>query len=124
MFKFSPEAGWKGNDFGGNQLKATDEAGAGYADDGSNCKVTKSGSNQLEVDAEAKTLRIRKPQVYICGETTANGAYGVSADYIFPVPASEADDFVSPALANDGKVRLFTQVTGVRSEEHTSELQS
>ena len=121
QFKFSPEAGWKGNDFGGAQLKVTDEAGAGYADDGSNCKVEKAGWYQLEVDAEAKTLRIRKPQVYLCGETTANGAYGVSAENIFPVPASEADDFVSPALAKDGKVRLFTQVTGVdwwRSEYH------
>ena len=103
QFKFSPEAAWSG-DFGGNQMSVTDEAGAGYVDDGTNCKVEKGGWYQIVVDTKSKDLTISKPKVYLCGEIVDGGWNAAIPDEAnrFTEPAGPEGEFVSPAFTNDG----------------------
>ena len=114
QFKFSPEAAWSG-DFGGNQMSVTDEAGAGYVDDGTNCKVEKGGWYQIVVDTKSKDLTISKPKVYLCGEIVDGGWNAAIPDEAnrFTEPAGPEGEFVSPAFTNDGKVRMFTHISGI-----------
>ena len=114
MFKFAPMAKWKG-DFGGNQMSVTDKAGAGYSDDGSNCKIDKAGWYVLTLRPQEKKLVIDKPQVYICGEIVEKGWDASIPDKanLFTVPTDKDGEFVSPAFVNDGNVRMFTLIDGI-----------
>lgn len=114
QFKFSPNAAWDG-DFGGNQMQVTDDANAGYVDDGTNCKVTNAGWYQLTVRPGAKTLVIEQPKVYLCGEIVAGGWDAAIPDEVnrFTTPTAADGEFVSPAFTNNGNVRMFTLIKDV-----------
>ena len=114
QFKFSPKAAWEG-DFGGNQMQVTDNANAGYVDDGTNCKVANAGWYQLTVRPKEKTLVIEQPKVYLCGDIVAGGWGAAIPDEAnrFTTPTVADGEFVSPAFTNNGNVRMFTLIEGV-----------
>ena len=108
MFKFAPQQGW-GGDFGGTGLTVTDKAGAGYVDDGTNCKVTNPGWYLLHVKTADMEMIIEKPKVYLIGDCIG-GWEGFEQP--FTTPTDENGEFVSPAFTNSGNVRMYTLVEG------------
>ena len=111
LFKFSPVAGWSG-DFGGDQLAVTDEAGAGMSNDGTNCKVANAGWYLLEVSSAERTMTVHKAEIYLIGDVTGDWTAGVEANK-FTEPATEDGEFVSPAFANSGALRMYAKVGGI-----------
>ena len=108
MFKFAPQQGW-GGDFGGTGLTVTDKAGAGYVDDGTNCKVTNPGWYLLHVKTADMEMIIEKPKVYLIGDCIG-GWEGFEQP--FTTPTDENGEFVSPAFTNSGNVHMYTLVEG------------
>lgn len=109
QFKFSPEEGWKGTDFGGSQLEVVDEAGAGYSADGTNCKVANAGWYLLHIYTADMKMVITTPKLYLIGLVTGAWDAGVPANQ-FTNPTTEDGEFVSPAFANSDNVRMYVAV--------------
>lgn len=110
-FKFAPQAAWK-DDFGGDQMTVNDNAGAGYENNGTNCKITKSGWYIIIVDTKTKTLNINRPKIYLIGDVTGSWDAGKDEN-LFTIPTTEDGEFVSPAFANSANVRMYAAVDGV-----------
>ena len=109
-FKFAPQAGWV-DDFGGNQMDVTDNADAGFENNGSNCKIKNAGWYKIRVYRDLKMLIIDKPEIFLIGD--AVGGWDVDvAENMFTVPSTPDGEFVSPEFANDGNLRMYVHVVG------------
>ena len=77
--------------------------------------MEKGGWYQIVVDTKSKDLTISKPKVYLCGEIVDGGWNAAIPDEAnrFTEPAGPEGEFVSPAFTNDGKVRMFTHISGI-----------
>ena len=114
-FKINPDAAWKGNEMGYNNSDKctwTDNADAGVtsSSDG-NFVFTNGGWYNLVVQAVIEKgavhyyLNIYEPDIYIIG-ACEGGNWSVMDEWKFTVPADADSDFVSPALAAGGEVRM------------------
>lgn len=101
-FKFAPQAGW-GGDFGADQLRFEDHAGAGLSGTG-NVIVANEGWYLLYLDATEKVLETYTPDVYLIGNTA--GSWNIEAANLFSVPASKDGEFVSPAFVAEDEIRV------------------
>lgn len=111
QFKFAPQAGW-GNDFG-DQAAIDDQAGAGITSEGGNLKATHAGWYLIVVvNGSARKVSILKPEVYLMGSTAPVNNWTIDTHNAFNVPATENGDFVSPAIAADGEVRMCVSFGG------------
>ena len=111
QFKFAPVADWK-DDFGGNQMSVTDNAEAGYTDDGTNCKVANGGWYLIAVDTKTQSLTISKPNIYLIGNVV--GSWDADkAENLFTIPTTEDGEFVSPAFANSDNIRMYARVLDI-----------
>ena len=106
-FKFSPQAGWEGGDFG-MQATVKDVAGSGLNGD-NNCKVGKSGWYLLHVtNGTERIIEVLEPNVYLIGDTA--GEWNIDASHKFTVPTSKDGEFVSPAFAKDAELRMCVSI--------------
>lgn len=112
-FKFNTKADW-GGDFGfaGATCKSYVDGVTFSADKDGNICVDKSGWYLFGVEkAEGAngdfeyTVNVFPPTVYVYGDCNG-GTWSDSAEWTFTVPTTADGDFVSPALASDGKLRL------------------
>lgn len=111
QFKFAPQADW-GNDFGG-EATINDEAGAGITVDGTNLKVTNAGWYLLHVvNGSSRTVNVYAPDVYLIGDVAPVNDWTVNDANKFTVPATDNGEFVSPAFAADGQVRICVNFGG------------
>lgn len=111
QFKFAPQAGW-GNDFG---MEATmdDQAGAEPTDNGGNIQVKNAGWYLLHVvNGSSRTVSFLKPNVYLNGSVAPNSDWSIHEENLFTVPTTEDGQFVSPAFAADGEVRICVNFGG------------
>ena len=112
-FKFSPDAGWTGSDFGANaDVTLNDLANAGVERDGTNIKVTKAGWYLLRVvNGDTRSVEFDKPEIYLVGETSSTGwnSCDPTADKLFTIPTAADGKFVSPELSNNGKFRAYVK---------------
>ena len=114
-FKFSPDAGWKGQDFGYPATTIKDKAGAILTDNGGNFAVGKSGWYLLHVtNGTSKTLEILEPNVYLMGD--AAGEWSIAESHKFTIPATKDEPFVSPAFAKDAELRMCVFINGTGIE--------
>lgn len=105
-FKFAPQQDW-GGDFG-MAANIVDNAGMNPSGD-NNIVVGNPGWYLIEVnndpEGEGQTVTFSKPNIYLIGNTAAAG-WSIDESGLFTVPDSENGQFVSPAFANDGEVRM------------------
>lgn len=113
QFKFAPQANWnEGGDFGG-EATINDEAGAGITVDGTNLKVTNAGWYLLHVvNGSSRTVNVYAPDVYLIGDVAPVNDWTVNDANKFTVPATDNGEFVSPAFAADGQVRICVNFGG------------
>lgn len=107
-FKFSPVDKWAG-DYGGNQMTVTDNAGAGYSNDGNNCMVENAGWYLLVVRPKQKELWIEKPNIYLIGDAIGGWDADVKSNK-FTVPTDADGEFVSPAFTADNNMRMYVRI--------------
>lgn len=104
QFKFSPDAGWEGKDFGA-QAEMKDEAGAGVGADGTNITVSNAGWYLIHVtNGSNRVVRFLKPEVYLQGDAIGN--WNLEPQNKFTAPTNENGAFVSPAFVKDANVRM------------------
>ena len=110
-FKFAPQAGW-GNDFGYNDVKITDNAGASPSNANGNIKIGKAGWYLLVVtnDGEKRTISFEQPKVYLQGPTIGN--LDCKPENLFTVPTTATGNFVSPAFVASDFVRMCVKLSG------------
>ncbi|MDR0962358.1 MAG: DUF5115 domain-containing protein [Mediterranea sp.] len=112
-FKFAPQAAWSGGDFGYTGTVFSQESidRAGIVESGGNIKTTKAGWYLVYVLAvgNSHTIEFYAPDVYIFGDTNG-GTWDVSNDWTLTVPTDGTGEFVSPALAADGEVRICVKL--------------
>lgn len=110
-FKFAPQAGW-GNDFGYNDVKITDNAGASPSNANGNIKIGKAGWYLLVVtnDGTKRTISFEKPEVYLQGPTIGN--WDCKPENLFTVPTTATGNFVSPAFVASDVVRMCVKLNG------------
>lgn len=118
-FKFNTSAAWDGGEFGyAGATLVSHVAGVNFVDDGGNIAVDKAGwylfgvEKKAEIDEEQQptgkylyTVNIFNPDVYVYGNTNGGG-WGDDPNWKFSVPADASGEFVSPALAAKGELRL------------------
>lgn len=118
-FKFNTSAAWDGGEFGyAGATLVSHVAGVNFVDDGGNIAVDKAGwylfgvEKKAEIDEEQQptgkylyTVNIFTPDVYVYGNTNGGG-WGDDPNWKFSVPADASGEFVSPALAAKGELRL------------------
>ena len=110
-FKFAPQAAW-GNDFG-SQATINDQAGAGITDNGGNIKVANAGWYLLVVvNGATRKVSILRPEVYLMGSTAPVNNWTFDSHNVFTIPATESGEFVSPAIAANGEVRMCVNLSG------------
>lgn len=109
-FKFSPNLGWEGNDFGYSTEILTPEAIAlaDLTDNGGNIKVGKAGWYivVVTINGSTTTVDLQEPNVYLYGDVSIGAVWEASPENLFSVPDSREGDFVSPATAADGVARM------------------
>lgn len=111
QFKFAPQAGW-GDDFG-PEATINDVAGAGIVADGGNLKVTNAGWYLLHVtNGDSRTVNVYAPDVYLIGDVAVVNDWTVNDANKFTVPTTDNGEFVSPAFAADGEVRICVNFGG------------
>ena len=109
--KFAPQAGWS-NDFG-SQATINDQAGAGITDNGGNIKVTNAGWYLLVVvNGSARKVSFLRPEVYLMGSTAPVNNWTIDSHNAFTVPATDNGEFVSPAIAAGGELRMCVNLSG------------
>ena len=109
--KFAPQAGWS-NDFG-SQATINDQAGAGITDNGGNIKVTNAGWYLLVVvNGSAHKVSFLRPEVYLMGSTAPVNNWTIDSHNAFTVPATDNGEFVSPAIAAGGELRMCVNLSG------------
>ncbi len=118
-FKFNTSAAWDGGEFGyAGATLVSHVAGVNFVDDGGNIAVDKAGwylfgvEKKAEIDEEQQptgkylyTVNIFNPDVYVYGNTNGGG-WGDDPNWKFSVPTDANGEFVSPALAMKGELRL------------------
>lgn len=118
-FKFNTSAAWDGGEFGfAGATLVSHVAGVNFVDDGGNIAVDKAGWYLFGVEKKAErdedlqptgkylyTVNIFNPDVYVYGPTNG-GIWGDDPNWKFAVPADGTGEFVSPALAAKGELRL------------------
>ena len=110
-FKFAPQAAW-GNDFG-SQATINDQAGAGITDNGGNIKIANAGWYLLVVvNGATRKVSILRPEVYLMGSTAPVNNWTFDSHNVFTIPATESGEFVSPAIAANGEVRMCVNLSG------------
>ena len=103
--KFAPQAGWS-NDFG-SQATINDQAGAGITDNGGNIKVANAGWYLLVVvNGSARKVSFLRPEVYLMGSTAPVNNWTIDSHNAFTVPATDNGEFISPAIAANGELRM------------------
>lgn len=109
--KFAPQAGWS-NDFG-SQATINDQAGAGITDNGGNIKVANAGWYLLVVvNGSARKVSFLRPEVYLMGSTAPVNNWTIDSHNAFTVPATDNGEFVSPAIAAGGELRMCVNLSG------------
>lgn len=109
--KFAPQAGWS-NDFG-SQATINDQAGAGITDNSGNIKVTNAGWYLLVVvNGSARKVSFLRPEVYLMGSTAPVNNWTIDSHNAFTVPATDNGEFVSPAIAAGGELRMCVNLSG------------
>lgn len=122
--KFAPQADW-GNDFG---FKASISAAsielAGLSDSGDNLKVGKAGWYLVYVSVigDDRIVEFEKPNVYLMGDTSYEGwdAQLVEQD-LFTIPETADGEFVSPAFAKGGELRICVHPAAAATDWWTTE---
>ncbi|MGM9803038.1 MAG: SusF/SusE family outer membrane protein [Muribaculaceae bacterium] len=112
-FKINPDAGWKGNDMGTDQITLDGDIAASCAngDKGSNLKMSASGWYTVIVKAKIAngavqyTLSFIEAKVYIIGNAL-NGDWNVTEAGQFTAPATAEGEWVSPAFTGSGELRM------------------
>lgn len=111
-FKFNTAADWDGGEFGyGGATLVSHVAGVNFVDDGGNIAVDKAGWYLFGVEKKEGnagyefTVNIFPPDVYVYGNTNG-GIWGDDPNWKFSVPTDANGEFVSPALAMKGELRL------------------
>jgi len=115
-FKINPDAGWQGNDKGYGQVTAVDNANAGFvsadeSNDAANMKVTTGGWYNVMVKAKIAngavnyTVEINTAKVYVIGNAEG-GNWSLMDEWMFTAPADANGEWVSPAFAGNGELRL------------------
>ncbi|MGM9822939.1 MAG: SusF/SusE family outer membrane protein [Muribaculaceae bacterium] len=112
-FKINPDAGWKGNDMGTDQITLDGDIAASCAngDKGSNLKMSASGWYTVIVKAKIAngavqyTLSFSEPKVYIIGNAL-NGDWSMNDSGRFTAPATADGEWVSPAFTGAGELRM------------------
>lgn len=114
-FKVNPDNGWKGNDKGYGQVTPVDNAGAGYVSGGdgetANMKVENGGWYTVVVKTKVAnaavnyTVEINEAKVYIIG-AAEGGNWSLMDEWRFTAPADANGDWVSPAFAGAGELRM------------------
>lgn len=123
-FKFNPDAEWAGADRGYGQVAFTDEAianaglsTADAANPASNVIVGNAGWYTVVVTTKVSganidyTVDVRPAEIYLIGAAT-NGTWGFDDAWKFSVPADADGEFVSPAAAAGGELRMAVSVPG------------
>ena len=110
--KFNGAREWDGNEFGYSDVTLVSTVeGVSFVDDGGNIGVSKSGWYIIGVEKVANgtsydyTVNLFPANVYVYGDCTG-GLWEDRAEWLFTVPATADGEFVSPALAADGALRL------------------
>lgn len=108
QFKFGKyEQDWLGFD---NVASFNDQAGANPSNEGGNIKV-KAGWYVIAIRAEVKgsdyayTMSFYPPDVYLFGAATGN-SWDYTDEWKFTVPETADGEFVSPAFATNGELRI------------------
>ena len=111
-FKFNTAAEWNGTEFGyAGATLVSHVAGVNFVDDGGNIAVDKAGWYLFGVEKKEGAagfeyiVNIFTPDVYVYGNTNGGG-WGDDPNWKFSVPADASGEFVSPALAAKGELRL------------------
>lgn len=113
--KFAPEKGW-GKDFGydASNLSAATIELAGLTNSGNNIGIGKSGWYIVKIITAtdgARTVEFLTPNVYLMGETSDGGWDSqLGVEDKFSVPATATGEFISPALAQSGNVRICVNI--------------
>ena len=113
QFKINPESKWGGKERGYNDgVAVVDDADAVVSASGDGNFVIETGGwysllvkTAIEKGEVTYTMYIEKPDLYIFG-ACAGDVWEYSDDWKFTVPADANGDFVSPALAAGGEVRI------------------
>ena len=107
-FKFNNEKAWGGGEIGfSNATLVSNVAGVNFVDDGGNIAVDKAGWYLFGVETSNAGTKVLlfEPAVYVYGDC-AGGKWEDTAEWKFTVPTTADGEFVSPALAADGELRL------------------
>ena len=112
-FKFNYDKEWNGNEVGFAGVVAGEKGTAAGAlvDAGGNIGVEKGGWYIIAVTVDivgrdyVYTVDMFEPKVYIFGATNG-GIWNADDAWMFTVPETEDGEFVSPALAAEGEVRM------------------
>lgn len=111
QIKFAPQADW-GNDFGG-EATINDEAGAGLTADGTNLLAKNAGWYLLHVvNTTDRIVNVLAPNIYLIGDTAADGKWEVADVNKFAVPTGKDGEFVSPAFGAAAEVRMCVNFGG------------
>lgn len=115
QFKINPDAGWQGNDKGYGQVTPVDNAEAGYVSGGdgdtANMKIEKGGWYTVVVKTKIAngsvnyTVEINPAKVYVIG-AAEGGNWSLMSEWMFTAPADANGEWVSPAFAGAGELRL------------------
>ena len=119
-FKINPDAGWKGNDMGTDQITLDGDIAASCAngDKGSNLKMSASGWYTVIVKAKIAngavqyTLSFSEPKVYIIGNAL-NGDWSMNDSGRFTAPATADGEWVSPAFTASTELRAAVKVGSI-----------
>jgi hypothetical protein len=113
--KFAPQADW-GGDFGytGSTISETSISLAGLSESGGNIKVGTAGWYIVFVSAIGNdhTIEFYAPNVFVYGDTNG-GTWEATDAWKLTVPTDGSGEFVSPALAADGEVRLCINLPNI-----------
>lgn len=110
VFKFAPQAGWSGGDFGG-EATLNDEAGSDIHADGTNLMIDNAGWYLLHVvNGVDRVVNVLTPNVYLIGNTV--GVWEVADANKFTIPEDPDGEFVSPAFVASDEVRMCVSFGG------------
>lgn len=125
QFKFAPQAGWDGGDFGYNEdveISAADVEKAGITTNNDhNIIIGKTGWYLLRVtNGSTRRVEFFDPEIYLVGETSSTGwtSCDPTADKLFTIPTAADGQFVSPTLSNTGKFRAYVKFSDTTPENN------